>query len=328
MAMKFFTRSVLSVVLLLAGVTTAHAQQAFETRWARGTGTDLVPLPTFGVVPTGAVPLDTDVATELSEAVQRQLDATQSTQFEILTRPSNGKVGWAFVVRNASRDTFDTFTQQFTDQLLTCLHSLDDDVDLAALNVLLSGATLSDQTERDEANAAGAQLLVNWKADRCATRRNTLVLLDQERPQLVVATRGMLTELFDATVFRGQGLLDLISALTAVFLNDGGFLTSEMQPRLQTLFDAAARTGLLTPTDVAGVMDQSQKTFWDWVILAISLKPGTARSFFEATAAGCVASVAELSNPFQLARCVASNKLTLVALRIVGQDYIAAQRVP
>ena len=329
MATKTLTRSIASVLVMLAGMATAHAQQAFENRWApaRPGGTDLVPLPTFGIVPVGAVPLDTDVSAELSEAVQRQLDATFNAQFEVLTRPTGGKVGWAFVVRNASRASFDTLTSQFTDQLLTCLHSLEDDVNLASLNLLLVGNTLEDQTERDEANAAGAQLLVNWKADRCATQRNNLPFLDQNRPRLVVASRGMLTGSFDPTVFRGQGLLDLVNALYPVYLNDGGLLTTEMQPRLQALFDAAARTGLLTVSDTAGVADREQKTFWDWVILGISVKPGLVRSLFEAAAAGCVPSVAELANPFQLSRCVANGKLALITLRIVGQDYTAVQRV-
>jgi len=286
-----------------------------------------VALPTFGIVPVGAVPLDPGIAAELSEAVQRQLDATQSTQFEILTRATGGKIGWAFVVRNSARSTFDAFTQRFTDQLLTCLHSLDDDVNLASLNILLVGSPLADQTERDQANAAGTAMLTNWAADHCGTRRNNLPFLDQNRSRLVVASRGMLTDSFDPTVFVGQGLLDLINALYPVYLKDGGFLTSEMLPRLQALFGAAAVSGLLTAADTATIKDREQKTFWDWVILAVSIRPGLVRSFLENTAVGCVASVAELSAPFQLSRCVSNNKLALVTLRIAGQDYTATQPV-
>jgi hypothetical protein len=318
----------LSVVLLLVGLRTARAQQAFESRWspARAGGTEIAALPTFGIVPVGAAPLNTDVATELTEAVQRQLDATQSTQFEVLTRPSGGKIGWAFVVRNAARPTFDALTQQFTDQLLTCLHSLDDDLDLASLYVLLVGSPLDNQGERDEANAAGAAMLANWTHDRCATRKNNLPFLDADRPKLVVASRGMLTDVFDGTVFNGQNLLDLVAALYPIYLNDGGFLTTEMTPRIQALFDAAARTGLLTTAETATIADREQKTFWDWVILAVSIKPGLVRSFLETTATSCVASVAELGNSFQLTRCVAANKLALVTLHISAQDYTAAQR--
>ena len=334
MIIKRFTRSVFSVVLLLVGIRTAHAQQLFGYKFnpPSVTATDLVPLPTFGILPvsaTGAVtPLDPDVATELTEAVQRQLDAAQSTQFEVVTRPTTGgKINWAFLVKNASRATFDTLTQQFTDQLLTCLHSLDgNDVNLASLNLLLVASPV-DATERAEAIAAGTTMHDNWAANRCATRRNDLAFLDQNRPRLVVASRGMLTESFDPLVYNGQVLLDLIAALKAVYLGDGGFLTTEMLPRLQTLFDAAAHNGLLTITETASITDREQSTFWDWVILAISVKPGLVRSLLENTAAGCVASVAALSNPFQLTRCVTNGKLTLPTLRISGQDYTAVLRV-
>ena len=333
MVINSFTRSVFAVVLLLVGIRTAHAQQVFTYKFVspRSGATDLVPLPTFGIVPAPASapsPLDPDVATELTEAVQRQLAATQSTQFEVLTGAApGGKTSWAFVVKNASRATFDTLTQQFTDQLLTCLHSLDgNDVNLASLNLLLVASPV-DATGRAEAIAAGDTMLINWKADRCSTRRNDLPFLDQNRPRLVVASRGMLTESFDPLVYNGQVLLDLIAALKAVYLADGGFLTTEMQPRLQTLFDAAAHNGLFTIADTAAITDREQSTFWDWVILAISIKPGLVRSFLENTAAGCVASVAALSNPFQLTRCVTNGKLTLPTLRISGQDYTAVQRV-
>jgi len=105
MSMKRRTRSLLSVALLLVGVSTAHAQQAFENRYAAAqpNGLDLVPLPTFGIVPVGAAPLDAAVAAELSEVVQRELDATHTVLFEVLTRASGTKVSWAFVVRNAAR---------------------------------------------------------------------------------------------------------------------------------------------------------------------------------------------------------------------------------
>lgn len=330
MAMKQLIRSILSVALVLMGMTTAHAQQAFENRYAaaRPNGVDLVPLPTFGIVPVGAAPLDADVAAELTEAVQRQLDVAHTMLFEVLTRATGAKISWAFVLRNAARPAFDTVTEQFTDQLLTCLHSLDDDVNLASIHDLLSGNSLDDQTERDEVNAAAAQMFTNWKANRCATRRNDVALLDANRPKLVLASRGMLTEVFDAGVFHGQAVIDLVNALSPLYWGDGGFMTTEMLPRLQLLFDAAARNGLPTVTDTASIADQQQKTFWDYVILAVSTKPGLVRSLFENTAAGCVVSVAALATPFQLSRCVANGRLLLETLHIVGQDYTAVQRVP
>jgi len=201
-------------------------------------------------------------------------------------------------------------------------------VNLAAIHDLLATSALDDQTERDDANAAAAQMFANWKADRCAMRRNDVALLDANRPNLVAATHGMLTEDFDEMVFHGQGEIDVVNALSPLYLGDGGFMTTEMLPRLQTAFDAAARSGLLTVTDMAGIADREQQTFWDWVILAVSTKPGLVRSLFENTAAGCVASGAALANPFQLSRCVTNGKLQLETLHIVGLDYTAVQRVP
>jgi hypothetical protein len=287
----------------------------------------LVPLPTIGIVPVATAPLDANVAEELSEAIQRQLDASHDNRLEIITRTTGTKVNWAFVVRNAPRTQHDAFTQQFTDQLLTCLHSLDDDVNLASLNLLLVGSNLDTQEERDQANAAGTQMLANWMADRCATKRNNLPFLDQNRPKLVAASRGMLTDLFDALIFNGQGLLDLIKALSPVYFAQGGFWTTEMQPRLHAQFEAGVRAGLLTSAETSAVADVELRTFWDWVILVVATKSTIARSFVANTAAGCARSVAELSNKFQLSRCVSDGKIRLQLLRVAGQDFTSVQRV-
>jgi hypothetical protein len=309
-------------------VSTAHAQQAFEEKYvaARANGTELVPLPTIGIVPVATAPLDTNVAEELSEAIQRQLDTSHDTRLEVITRASGAKISWAFVARNAPRAQHDAFTQQFTDQLLACVHSLDNDLPLGSLNLLLVAGSLESQQERDEANAAGAQMLVNWKADHCATKRNTLPFPDQNRGKLVVASRGMLTDLFDGTVYNGQGLLDLISALSPVYFGQGGFWTTEMLPRLHTQFEAGVRAGLLTTQETAST-DVSVRTFWDWVIDVVLTNPTVVRSFIANTAAGCARSVPELSTTFQLSRCVSDGKLRLVPLRVAGQDFTTVQKV-
>jgi hypothetical protein len=286
-----------------------------------------VALPTVGIVPVGTLPIDVDVGTQLSEALQKQMEATGEVRFEVLTRPNGSKINWAFVVRNAPRTAHDVFTSGFTDQLITCLHSLNDDVELASLNLLLVGAQLSDPQERDEANAAGAQMLTNWKADHCATRRNDLPFIDSNRAKLTAATRGMLTDAFDPLIFRGQGLLDLIGALYPVYFNSGGFWTTELVPRLHALFEAGVDAGLLTTSETGRSVDRELRTFWDWAILTVSTKLSVVRSFIETTALGCVKTVQELSSPFKLSRCVADGKLVLVTLRVAGKDYTAAQRV-
>lgn len=323
------TRGVLAVALFAAGAQTAHAQQAFEEKYVSGRPTtgELVALPTVGMVPVGTVPLDADVATQLSEAMRKQLEVTGDNRFEVITRANGNKVSWAFVVRNAPRAMHDAFTADFTDQLITCLHSLEDDVELASLNILLVGATLDSQEERDEANAAGAQMLINWKSNQCATRRNNLPFIDSNRARLAIATRGMLTDVFDPLVFHGQGLLDLISALYPVYFNAGGFWTAELTPRLHALFDAGVAAGFLTTMETAQIADRELRTFWDWTILVVTTKLSIVRSFIETTATACARTLPELSNPFKLARCVADAKLSLVTLRVAGRDYAAAQRV-
>jgi len=322
------TRCAIAVTLLVAGASTAHAQQAFEDKYvaARPSGGELVPLPTVGIVPVGTLPIDADVGTQLAEAVQKQMAAGGDDRFEVLSRPNGSKVNWAFAVRNAPRAAHEAFTPQFTDQLITCLHSLEDDVELGSLNILLVGGTLSDQQARDEANAAGALMLTNWKADRCATRRNSLPFIESNRANLTAATHGLVTEAFDPLVFRGQGLLDLISALYPVYFDSGGFWTSELVPRLHAVFELGVNAGLLTSTE-RSKLDRALRTFWDFAILVVSSKLGIVRSFIATTALGCVKTVPELSRPFELERCVAEGKVALVALRVAGQDYIAAQRV-
>ncbi len=325
------TRRVLAVAWILAGAQVAHAQpaQAFEEKYVTGRAApgELVALPTVGIVPVDTVPLDADVATQLTEAMQRHLAAVQDNRFEVITRATGTKVSWAFVVRNAPRAMHDAFTAKLTDQLITCLHSLENDVEIASLNLLLVGGALADAEERAEANAAGAKLLVNWKADRCATRRNDLPFIDSNRTRLTVATRGMLTDVFDPLVFQGQGLLDLITALSPVYFQQGGFWTTELTPRLHTLFDGAVDAGLLDAAEGAKIADRELRTFWDWAILVISTKLGTVRSFVETTATSCVKTTSELSTGFKLSRCVTGGRVTLVPLRVAGQDYLTAHRV-
>jgi len=329
------TRSALATVMLsMAAVGTAHAQQAFEDKYVPAPApspTVLVPLPTIGIVPVATVPLELDVAAQLSEAIRRELETTQETRFEVITRPNAGKTNWAFVVRNAPRAQHDAFTQQFSGQLFTCLHSLEDEgvegEEVAALNVLLAGNQLDDQEERDLASAAGAQMLANWLADRCVTRRNDLPFFERNRARLTAATRGMLTDAFDPILFRGQGLLDLIVALTPVYLSPGGFWATEMQPRLRVLFEAGVEGGLLTTAETTPIAERELQTFWDWVILVVSTKSSIVRTFIEHTAAGCVRTVPELSLPFRLSRCVSEGKLRLVTLRVAGQNFTTVQRV-
>ncbi|MBC7978100.1 MAG: hypothetical protein H7138_24215 [Myxococcales bacterium] len=325
------TRRVLAVAWILVGAHVAHAQpaQAFEEKYVTGRAApgELVALPTVGIVPVDTVPLDADVATQLTEAMQKHLAAVQDNRFEVITRATGTKVSWAFVVRNAPRAMHDAFTVKFTDQLVQCLHSLASDVEIASLNLLLVGGTLSDAEERAEANAAGAKMLVHWKADRCVTRRNDLPFIDSNRARLTVATRGMLTDVFDPLVFQGQGLLDLITALSPVYFQPGGFWTTELSPRLRTLFDGAVDAGLLDAVEGARIVDRDLRTFWDWAILVIASHLGVVRSFVEITATGCVKTAPELSTAFNLSRCIASGRLTLVPLRVAGQDYVAVHRV-
>lgn len=323
-----FVSTALVAATLLTGANIAHAQQAFEVKFvaARTTVGELVSLPTLGIVPVNTVPLDSNVAEELTEAVQRQLTAAHETRFEVTTRANGVKFNWAFVVRNDPRSAHDAFTTQFQGQLLTCLHSLDDDVGLAALNVLLLGSPVDDQASRDAANAAGAQMLVNWKTDRCVTQRNNLAFLDDDahRVKRIAVTHGMLTDEFDPLQFNGQALLDLISALKPVFFSDGGFWTTEMTPRLRTLFEAAVRTGLPLQDEL---VNDEQRTFWDWAIFTVINEPAVVRSFLANAAIGCVKTVPELSNRFQLSRCVSDGKLLIELLVVAGQNFATIQRV-
>ncbi len=119
----------------------------------------------------------------------------------------------------------------------------------------------------------------------------------------------------------------MISALYPVYFNAGGFWTTELVPRLHTLFETGVGAGLLTVTETARLRDRELRTFWDGAILVVSTKLGIVRSFVEVSALGCIKTIPELSNPFKLSRCVADGKLVLVTLHVAGQDYTAAQRV-
>ena len=321
------TQSVLTFVMLLLGAATAHAQQAFEDKYvpAAAGGSELAPLPTIGIVPTGTAPLNPDVATQLTAAIQKQLEVAQDNRFEVLTRANGTKVNWAFVVRNGARPAFDAFTEQFADQMQACMHSLADDLQVAVVNSVLISSHVEDQEQREIFNAAGAQMLVNWKADRCVTARNDDPFTDQNRRQIVAASHGMLTSAFDGNVFNGQGLLDLIFALNPLFFDVGGMWVTEMVPRLHTLFGAGVNAGLLTVAETT-LVDRDQRTFWDWVILVISTQRTIVRPFIETVASGCTRTVPELSNPFKLSRCVTDGRIQLIPLRVDGQDYTTVQR--
>lgn len=318
---------IICVAMLLAGSRLVHAQQAFEIKFvaARPSQTELVPLPTIGVVPVGTVPLTPDVAAQLSEAVESELAAHQDNHFEVVTRTSANAVNWAFVVRNAPRTAHDALVLPFTDQIITCLHSLEISGPLVSLHLLLLGQSLIDPTERADALAGGATMLANWRADRCATPRNDLPLFADNRANITAATRGFVTDVFDPLVFNGRGLLDLIAALTPVFFDRDGFWAVEWTPRLEAWFARAAKTRLPGAAEADRLMTGRQ-SYWDWMVGALIARPGTVHSFLAHTAAGCVPSVAELTAPFALAPCIAAGKLELVALRIAGQDYVAAQR--
>jgi len=323
-------RSTLTVALLLTGSRTVHAQIAFEDKYvaARLGAGDLSPLPAFGIRPVNGAPLDANLAEELTEAIQRQLDAAHETRVTVVTQLSGNKISWAFVVRNAPRAVHDAFTAQFTDQLLTCVHSLPDDANLASLNLVLLGLSVGDQEHRDNATAAAAEMVTNWNTDRCATRRNSIPFLDDQEHHttMTAASHGMLTDEFDGLIFNGQPLLDLANTLYPLYFGLGGFWTTEMTPRLHTVFEAGVRTGLLTATEARAV-DVVQRTFWDWAVLLIGTKSTVVRSFIANTAAGCARSVAELSNQFQLSRCVAGGKIQLVLLHVAGENFTTIQRV-
>ncbi len=327
------TRSIwraFAVALLVMGANTAHAQQLFEDKHvpARPSSTELVPLPTFGIVPLNTIPLDPNVADELTEAVNHQLILAQQTdRFEIVTRANGSKINWAFIVRNAPRAPHDAFTVQFTRQLVTCLRSLEDSAGLTSLDLLLLGLPAGDPG-RNEALLAGQKMLDNWKADRCATQRNNSIPDDDaHRTRTTAATHGMLTNEFNALLFNGQALLDLIAAVKPLYFDLGGFWTTEMTPRLHAVFDAAVRDSFLSASETTEIGEIEQRTFWDWAVLAVLTKPTIARSVLANTAAGCVKTVPELSNRFQLSRCVSDGKIQLRPLRVGGEDYTAVQRV-
>lgn len=324
--MHTIKQCVIVITLLAVGARGALAQQAFEDKYVAATFTgELVPLPTIGIVPVATAPIDADVGTQLAEAMQQQMVASGDRRFEVLSRANGSRINWAFVVRNAPRAAHDTFTPQLTEQLITCLHSLDDGLELASLDILLVAGAVENSQERAEANAAGAQMLVNWKADRCATQRNSVPFIDNNRAHLTAATHGMLTNEFDQGVFHGQGLIDLTTALSPLYFDAGGFWTAVQVPRLHAMFEAAVRAGLPTVAE-AGTLDRELRTFWDFAILAVSSKPGLVRSFVRSAALGCITAAPALTSAFKLGRCVADGKLALATLRVAGQDHVAAVR--
>jgi hypothetical protein len=330
-----FARSALAVALLVIGASTAHAQQAvqaFEDKYGPPrTSANMVQLPTFGIGPAGTTTLDANVAEELTEVIQREMAVAQEMRFEISARPSTGgKVVWALVVRDTPRAVYDSFKAQFAEQLRMCLHSVPDNLDLANLNVILTGSPADDALTLESAKAAGRQMLANWKTERCATRRNSVGFIDDEahRIKYAATSHGMLIDEFEPVSFpSAQALLDLIAVLKPLYFDLGGFWTTEMMPRLRAVFEAAVRDGFLSVSETSEIGEIEQRTFWDWAVLVVLTKPMIARSFLANTAAGCVRTVPELSSHFQLSHCVSDGRIQLKLLRVGGQDYTAVQRV-
>src|SRR3954470_495227 len=95
-------RSSLALAVVLVGVNTARAQQVFEEKFlvVQPDVTNLVPLPTLGIVPLGTLSIEPDLSAQLTEAMQNELGARQDGRFEVLTRQKAGQINWAFVVKN------------------------------------------------------------------------------------------------------------------------------------------------------------------------------------------------------------------------------------
>ncbi|AGP34217.1 hypothetical protein [Sorangium cellulosum] len=318
------------VALCTSGVAAAQAApQEFEVRYtaAASGGTELAPMPSIALTPKANEPISPDLAAQLTEAVDAAVhSAEDGDRFAVTTRPAAADVHWSYSALTQPRSANRDLTEPYLRNLLACLYSLEEDsVEVAALSLLLAGGILPGEVEREAARDGGRQMLDHWKSNRCRTRRNTLPFFEQNRADIRVATSGMLTDEFDAIVFNGQGLLDLIRSLYALFYHPGGLWASDRTARLGTLFVTAVDSAFLTTQEAESVAQTEFRTYWDWVLYVSANKPMISRSFLATVAERCVGSVDELSERFQLKRCVDGGDLDLVTLRARGNDYVAAQ---
>ncbi|WP_437977951.1 hypothetical protein WMF11_15040 [Sorangium sp. So ce295] len=301
----------------------------FEVRYtaAAAGSTELAPMPTVAVMPKGSAAISSDLSAQLTDAVTAAGDgAADGDRFSATARPSGSAVRWSYNALTQPRSANRNLTEAYLNNLLSCLHSLaEDSVEIAALNLLLAGGAAPGEAERDAAKSGGRQMFENWKANRCQTRRNSLPFFERNKADIRAATSGMLTDEFDATVFNGQPLLDLIRSLYPLFYHPGGLWAVDRKARLDALFVTAVDGGFLTVDEARNVAQIEFSSYWDWVVYVTANKPTLSRAFFLAVAEHCVGSIGGLGEPFQLQQCVDGGDLELVPLRARGKDYVAAQ---
>lgn len=302
--------------------------QQFELRYAAAPtgGTELVPMPTIAIVPLGSAPISLALGTQLTDAVDAErADVPDGERFGVMTRPAGAQTRWAFAALTQPREANSDLARPFSESLITCLYSLEEGIEIAALNLLLSGGALMDNVEREAARRGGRQMLDHWRAERCATARNDLPFIRNNAAKIHLATAGMLTDEFDGAIFNGQGLLDSIDALYPLFYQPGGLWAADRSPRLESIFASAVDKGFLTPATVEDIIDTEFRSFWDWAIYVLRTKQTVVRSFPVTVASHCMSNIQDLTRPFTLRSCIAGGTLELITLRVQGNDYVAAQ---
>jgi hypothetical protein len=283
-------------------------------------GGELVSLPTVAVAPVDSAAIPSAVGQQLTASVTlAKRDRPDADDFVVLTRPepNSSEVRWAFAARTDDRQRYAALTSAFAGRLTACLYALESDAQVAALVALLSSISVS-SPELESAGYGGRLMLEHWKEDQCQTARNSLVLIEQQSQTILAATRGMLTDRFDALLFRGEALLSLIAVLKPVFFGSSGLWESDRGPQLRAMFDRALEQGFVSAAAIDAVRDLEFASFFDWVIYVRRLQPTLPRELYQSAGAACLSSVAEASQAFRLQRCVDSGHIHWVGIRFGG----------
>jgi len=318
-----------ALALLAPRARADYKQLSFETRFATAPNTpaELAPLPTVGLAPSPAV-ISAELAEQLRERVEQQLrEQPDGAQFQVLTRTDPSGVRWVLATLSQPRAGYAALADSFTAQLFDCLHTLSEtSPEFGEYVGLLAGSALTDAS-RPTVASASASMLRAWRESKCTVRRNASALLERQRARIGAALYGMLTGEFDALLFRGQNLLDLIAQLSVLVFDRQGFFRVEREARLTAVLKAALGSGgYLDAKRDAHVLDDEFESFWSWTLSASQAQPDLGPRVLDTVANSCAASIQRLSQPFRLRGCADTRALLLYELRIADVSVLVPEK--
>lgn len=282
-----------------------------------------VTVPTVALVPVGLASLSVDLSLQLTEAVENErATLADGARFQVQTRARGPMVRWALVASGEARAENAALAASFADLLLACLRSLgEEEAGLTALTALLAAQPLQDGPERTAALAAGRQMLEHFRAEACRIPRNAFAPTGRTQERIEAAAHGMLTDRFDANLFRGQPLIDLIHTLTPLFFEPQGLWFGDRALRMGSIFGSALERGFLSVGGHPAILEHEFRTLLDWTLHAAHQQRSLVDQFYFTVARRC-SSVDALDDPFQLQQCIDRDVVTGVRLQWHGRPVV------